>query len=84
MSPVSGDSNVERLKRWADTRKLCVSASRGDQREPENVVAVTTPLIDDDGGSYRKTLLRRDSLDSIDTAALYVIQALAALGVDVP
>ena len=70
-------TDLDRLKAWAKTRGLEVTCSSGTQREPENVVAINRP-----GHGYAN-LLARTSLDSIESAAGYVVNTLEMLGVEV-
>jgi hypothetical protein len=70
---ISETPNLAALRAWADARGLSVHASSGSQREPENVVAVKF------GGGFGTTLLSRSSLDSIDTAAMYLVNVIDRL-----
>ena len=72
---MSDGEHLVALKTWAEHRGLAVQASKGTQQEPENVVAV----VDTNGGYL---LLRAMSLDSIDTAASYVIDIIDRLRLD--
>lgn len=63
------------LQTWAQARGLTVQASNGSQREPEHVVS----LVDGDPAADGAVLLTKTSLDSIDTAALYLIDVIERL-----
>lgn len=67
--------HLDALKAWADPKGLEVRATAGDQHEPEHIVAVANP-----GGGV--VILSRTSMDSIDTAAMYLFNTLQRLGVD--
>jgi hypothetical protein len=71
--------HLEELKAWTKGQGLTVRASgSNDQRDPGFVVAITN------GGVFGNAeLVRGDSLDSMDTAAMYVLHKLRALGIDV-
>lgn len=66
--------NLKALRTWAQARGLEVSTSKGTQREPENVVSIS-----DEG---RVLLMTKQSLDSIDTAAMYLINVIDRLQED--
>lgn len=72
-SEQSDSPNLAALKSWAEARSLTVVSSSGTQREPENVVAVKF------GEGFGTTLLSRSSLDSIDTAAMYLVNLIDRL-----
>lgn len=65
--------NLDKLQEWAKPKGLTVQTSSGDQRDPVNVCAIREP----GGGTV---LIRRTSLDSIETAAMYVLHTLDRLG----
>jgi hypothetical protein len=67
--------HIEVLEAWAATKGLEVHVVRADQRDPENIVMVSDP-----GGG--PALLRRGSFDSVDTAAMYVVNTLERFGIN--
>lgn len=71
---------VRRLEEWARSRGLRVTTYVGTQREPENGVNIR--LAGTTG--WTPPLLSCKSNDSVEAAALYAIENLKALGVDVP
>jgi hypothetical protein len=70
--PVYGEA-LDALKEWAKPRGIDVIASRGSQRDPGNTVGLKEP----GGGPW---LVSRESHDSIETAAQYVVSLLLRLG----
>lgn len=73
-------SAIDRLNAFAEARGLRVRTSSGTQREPENVVSLQGS---GEGAHPMPTLLSRSSMDSIETAAMYVLNTLERLGVEV-
>lgn len=71
----SESPSLVRVRAYAEARGLELVVSAGDQREPENVVALRNP-------GRLGFLIRRTSLDNTETAAFYLINSLEALGVD--
>jgi hypothetical protein len=69
--------NLDRVRAYAAAREFEVRTSGSTQREPEYVVALLR------AGS-REALISRRSLDSLETAAFYLVNSLEALGVEVP
>lgn len=69
--------HLQILKDWAKPKGLDVRSTIGNQREPEHIVSVVSP------GSPPPPLISRSSLDNIDTAAMYLLNTLERLGVDV-
>ena len=70
--PVYGDA-LSALKEWAGEKGLEVNSTSGTQREPENVVYIKVP------GTFT-SLVRGVSQDSVETAAIYVVNTLQRLG----
>lgn len=64
-----------RLEKWAERRGLTIVATSDDQRVPASVVA----LRDGASGPW---LLTGKSMDSVNTAAIYLVNTLERLGVD--
>lgn len=76
--PDAHDSpEITALRRFADTFGLELHLGHATQREPENVVSLQRT-----GGAYG-SIIRTMSRDSVDTAALYLIRNLQALGIDI-
>lgn len=76
---MTGDGpHLTALRTWAQARGLSVQTSSGSQREPENVVSV----VDGDPAADGAVLLTKMSLDSVDTAAMYLINVIDRLQED--
>lgn len=75
MTATSPQTNIKRLKHYADAQGLHVRIIVATQREPDWVVQIL------DG---RACLIQRTSRDSAENAAWYLVNALSRLGVEVP
>lgn len=73
-------TEVERLQAYADNHELILCATKGNQREPENVVWLREPPA----GEWTPGIISAQSLDSVEIAAYRMIKTLERLGVEVP
>jgi hypothetical protein len=70
--PIYGQA-LDALKEWAKPRGIDVTTSQGTQRDPGHTVGLKEP----GGGPW---LVSRESHDSIESAAQYVVNLLSRLG----
>jgi hypothetical protein len=72
------DSNLSKLRAWAQKRDLVLRTSAGTQREPANVVAICEPPGLEPG--LGRVLVSRSSYDDVETAAGHLLGTLEQLG----
>lgn len=71
----SATPHLDSLKAWADQRGFRVLTTNATQREPGYSVALR-----EQSDGWVSPLLSRESSDSVDTAAMYLLNVLDRLG----
>jgi hypothetical protein len=69
--------HLDALKAWAAPKGLDIIVSDSTQQEPDYVVSIREP-----GALSAASLVSRRSRDSVDVAAMYLVNTLDRLGVD--